>query len=153
MHIRNVSDLGAYDALPVRHRQKAWHELMSSHDRKRMQELRAFLRFIEVSGLAVDRATAVCPDPPSPDICCGLGSSRYLFELGEVTDEGLAQRYSESLRTGQILGGWFSQAEPLTSILTSKAECFACFSGDRSFQADAPEPAGVANGPDLGPKV
>jgi hypothetical protein len=51
-----------------------------------------------------------------------MGSSPYLFELGEVTDEGLAQRYSESLRTGRITGGSHSQAEPLTSILGSKGQ-------------------------------
>jgi len=66
MHVRNVSDLDAYDALPVRERRKAWDELTSSDDRKRMQELRAFLRFVDASGLAVDRATAVCPGSALP---------------------------------------------------------------------------------------
>jgi len=122
MRIRNASDLDTYDALPVPDRRRAWDQLMSSEDRKRMQELRAFLGFIDASGLPVDRATAVCLDPPYPDIGCRLRSSPYFFELGEITDEGLARRYSDSLRTGRITGGWFSQAEPLTSILTSKAQ-------------------------------
>lgn len=128
MRIRNVSDLDTYDALPVRERQRAWDELMSSDDRKRMLELRAFLGFVEASGLNIDRATAVCLDPPSPDIRCSLGSSRYFFELGEVTDEGLARRYSDSLKTGRITGGWFSQDEPLTSMITSK--------GQKAYQTD-----------------
>lgn len=122
MHIRNASDLGAYDALPVRDRQIAWDGLLNGDDHKRMQELHAFLGFADASGLAVDRATAVCLDPPYPDIGCTLGSSPYLFELGEVTDEGLAQRYSESGKTGKITGGWHSQRVPLISIIKSKAQ-------------------------------
>ena len=90
MHIRNVSDLDAYDALPVRDRQRAWDERMSSDDRKRMGELRAFLGFVEASGLPIDLPTVECLDPPSPDIGCRLNPSPYFFELGEVTDEGLA---------------------------------------------------------------
>ena len=121
MSIRNASDLHAYDTLPVRERQSVWDALRSD-DRKRMQELRAFLGFVEASGLAVDQATAVSLDPPYPDIGCRLRSSPYFFELGEVTDEGLARGYSDSLKTGRITGGWFSQDEPLTSMLTSKAQ-------------------------------
>jgi hypothetical protein len=121
MHIRNVSDLDAYDMLCVYDRQKAWDE-MPSGDRKRMGQLRAFLGFAKVSSLPIDTPTVVCLDPPSPDIGCRLGSAPYFFELGEVTDEGLARRYTESIKTGKITGGWHSQAKPLTLIFTSKAQ-------------------------------
>lgn len=100
MRISNASDLDAYDALPLRDRQMVCDEL-SNDDRKRMQELRAFLGFIDASRLPADRATAVCLDPPYPDISCRLGSSPYFFELGEVTDEGLARGYSEILEDRQ----------------------------------------------------
>lgn len=56
------------------------------------------------------------------DIRCTLESASYLFELGEVTDRELAQRYSESLRTAKITGGWHGQDEPFQSVLRSKAQ-------------------------------
>jgi hypothetical protein len=121
MRISNASDLDAYDALPLRDRQIACDEL-SSDDRKRMQELRAFLGFAKASSLPVDPSTVVCLDPPYPDLRCTINSSPYLFELGEVTDEGLARGYSDSLKTGRVTVGWYSQDEPLSSILTLKAQ-------------------------------
>jgi hypothetical protein len=122
MQIRMASDLATYDSLSISDRRKTYYEAMSSADRKRMGELRAFLGFVKVSGLPVDPSTVVCLDPPSPDIGCRLGSFPYFFELREVTDEGLARRYSESLRRGSITGGAFSQDEPLRSMVTSKAQ-------------------------------
>jgi|SRR5579863_894166 len=122
MQIRNSADLASYDALSIPDRRRTYDEVMSSDDRKRMGELRAFLEFVKASSLAIDPSSAVCLDPPYPDIGCRLLSSPYFFELGEVTDEGLARRYSESLRTGRITGGSYSQDEPLKSIITSKAQ-------------------------------
>jgi hypothetical protein len=122
MHIRNVSDLDAYDALPARGRRKVYNELLTSDGRKRMLELRAFLGFLEASKFPVDRATVFCPDPPYPDIRSSLGSSHYFFELGEVADKDLARSYGESLKTGGITAEWYSDSEPLTSIIRSKAQ-------------------------------
>jgi hypothetical protein len=122
MHIRNTSDLAAYDALPNSRRRKAYDELIACDDRKRMGELRAFLGFVGVCRLPVEHATVTCSDPPYPDIRCTLDGPLHFFELGEVTDQGLASRYSESLRTGKITGGFYSQDEPLRSILMSKAQ-------------------------------
>ncbi len=121
MHIRSLADLANYDALSIPDRRTTYKDVMSGDDRKRMVELRAFLGFVKASGLPIDPSSAVCLDPPCPDIDCRLSSSRYFFELGEVTDEGLAQRYNESLRTGKITGGAYSQDEPLKSMITSKA--------------------------------
>jgi hypothetical protein len=121
MHIRNVSDLDAYDGLSVPGRQRAYDRL-SNDDRKRMQELRAFLGFTKVSSLPIEPPTVVCLDPPCPDIGCRLGCAPYFFELGEVTDEGLARRCTDSIKTGKITVGWHSQAKPLTLIFTSKAQ-------------------------------
>jgi hypothetical protein len=122
MQIRNKSDLANYDALSTPNMRKIYDQVMSSDDRKRMGELRAFLGFVHVSTLGIDPSSAVCLDPPYPDISCRLNSFRYYFEVGEVTDEGLASRYSLSLRTGRITGGPFSQDEPLRSMITSKAQ-------------------------------
>ena len=124
MRIRNESDLDAYDALSKdsKEQRKTYHEVMSSDDRKRMEELRVFLEFVKASGLPIDPSTALCLDPPFPDIRCRLGSSLYFFELAEVTDEGLARSYGESLKTRKSLGGFYSEVEPLTSIFTSKAQ-------------------------------
>jgi hypothetical protein len=121
MRIRNASDLDAHDRLPVCKRRRAY-ELMSSDDRKRLGELYAFLGFVEASGLPINRPTVFCLGPPCPDIGCELNSSPYFFELGEVADRELARRYSKSLKTGEITGGFHSQAEPLASILASKAQ-------------------------------
>jgi hypothetical protein len=122
MQIRNVADLAKYDALSIPEGRKKYDELMSSNDRKRMGELRAFSGFVKASGLPIDPASVVCLDPPCPDIGCRQGSSPYFFELGEVTDQGLARRYSEAFWTGRITGGFYSQEEPLKSIIVSKAQ-------------------------------
>jgi hypothetical protein len=122
LQIRDVSDLETYDALSILDRRKTHDEIMSSADRKRMVELRAFLGFAKVARLPIDLSTVVCLDPPFPDIGCSLNSAPYFFELGEVTDQGLARRYSESLRTGAITGGAFSQDIPLRRIFISKAQ-------------------------------
>lgn len=87
-----------------------------------MGELRAFVGFGNASGLTIRPNSVVCLDPPRPDIGCRLGSSPYLFELGEVTDEDLARRYSKCVRMGQITGGFYSQAEPLKRMIESKAQ-------------------------------
>jgi hypothetical protein len=122
LQIRNVTDLETYDALSISDRRKTYNEIMSSADRKRMGELRAFLGFAKAARLPIALSTVVCLDPPYPDIRCSLDSTPYFFELGEVTDQGLAQRYGESLRTGAITGGWFSQEVPLKRIFTSKTQ-------------------------------
>lgn len=122
MQIRDVSDLETYDALSILERWKTYNEIMSSADRKRMGELRAFLGFAKAASLPIALSTVACLDPPYPDIGCSLDSAPYFFELGEVTDQGLARGYSESLRTGVITGGAFSQDVPLKRIFTSKAQ-------------------------------
>jgi len=122
LQIRDLSDLETYDALSILDRRKTYNEIMASADRKRMGELRAFLGFAKVARLPIALSTVVCLDPPLPDISCTLDSAPYFFELGEVTDQGLARSYSESLRTGAITGGAFSQDVPLRRIFASKAQ-------------------------------
>jgi class 3 adenylate cyclase len=122
MQIRNLADIAKYDSLSIPDRQQTYDHAMSSDDRKRMGELRAFEGFVRASGLPVDPTSVECLDPPAPDIRCMLSASPYLFELGEVTDEGLARGYSHSLRTGEITGGFFSQSEPLEYMISSKAD-------------------------------
>jgi hypothetical protein len=92
MQIRNLADLTNYDALSILDRRKTYEEVMSSDDRKRTGELRAFPGFVKASTLAIDPYSVECLDPPCPDIGCRLGSTPYFFELGEATDEKLAKR-------------------------------------------------------------
>jgi hypothetical protein len=120
--IRNLADLEKYDALSTLDRRRTYNNVMSSDDRKRIGELCVFRGFVNASNQEVHRSSVVCLDPPWPDIGCRLSSFPYLFELGEVTDQELARRYSGSLRTMKITGGWFSQDEPLKSIIASKTQ-------------------------------
>jgi hypothetical protein len=60
--------------------------------------------------------------PPLPDVSCTIGDARYLFEVGEITDEDLAEEVSVSLRTGEDGDGLaFSEQEPLFRIIRKKA--------------------------------
>jgi hypothetical protein len=118
--IETLADIDRYDALSIYDRQRTYERVMSNRDRKRMGELRAFRGFIVATGLPVDPASVRCLAPPRPDIACSLAVSPYLFELGEVTDQGLAQRMAHSLKTGMITGGAASQTEALERIITLK---------------------------------
>lgn len=116
MQIRNLVDLTKYEGLG------SAHQAMSSDNQKRIGELRVFLGFLKASGLPIDPSSAVCFDPPYPDIRCEMRSSPHFFELAEITDQDLARSYNQSLKTGRITGSWFSQDEPLESIIGSKAQ-------------------------------
>ncbi|HET9177925.1 MAG TPA: hypothetical protein VFQ24_06165 [Terriglobia bacterium] len=119
---KNWSDVKDYDELPIRVR-RSEYERMSSNDRKRMGELRVFMGFASVSGLSIDLSSVESIDSPFPDIRCNLSGSPYFFELAEVTDENLARRYNESLRTRKITGGSYSHDEPLIKrIITFKSQ-------------------------------
>jgi hypothetical protein len=96
----------AYNALP-------------SDTKKELAEMGAFIGFAQAANLAVESPTN--EKPPLPDISCKIGGSPYLFELGEITDEGVAENVSKSLRTGEVTGGAFSEEEPLIRIIRKKA--------------------------------
>jgi hypothetical protein len=51
----------------------------------------------------------------------GLIRLLTIFELGEVTDQGLAARLAQALRDMKITGGFFSQDRPLVELLKQKA--------------------------------
>ena len=59
-------------------------------------------------------------DPPLPDIGCTIDGHAYYFELGEITDEGLAKAVSVSVKTGEATGCSFSEAEPLLKMFRDK---------------------------------
>ena len=83
----------------------------------------AFNGFVAASGVNVDPDTAKNEKPPMPDISCTIGGIPRLFELGEITDEELAQQIGESQRTqtdGE--GGVLSEEEPLVRMILKKAQ-------------------------------
>lgn len=91
---------------------------LSSDAKKELAEMRAFEGSVEAAKLEVENARN--EKPPLPDISCKIGGSRYLFELGEITDQDVAANLSKSLRTGESTGGAFSEEEPLIRIVRKK---------------------------------
>ncbi len=124
MQIRTLKDIAEYDALSIPDRENTYNNVLSSDDRKRMGKLRAFDGFVRAAELLVDRGSVICLDRPAPNIRCILGGTPYLFELGEVVDEGLARGYSHSLRTGEITGGAFDQIGPLQRMIKKKTKTY-----------------------------
>jgi len=100
-------------------RKKEW-ESFSSEDQKKIEESLAFIGFVSASDLPIDPLCHENEDPPLPDIRSTLDGVTYYFELGEITDEGLARRASRSRKTGQITFGFFSQEDPLLKMLREK---------------------------------
>jgi len=85
------------------------------------EELEVFHAFATAARLSVD--SALKATPPQPDIRCELNGILYFFELGEITDQGLARMTASALGTMQITGlrRGYSQEEPLNYILGKKA--------------------------------
>jgi hypothetical protein len=80
-----------------------------------------FLGFVRAAGLNVDPGSPLNAKPPQPDIACTVDGAQYFFELGEITDEGLAKDVNTSLLTGvDSEGGFFSEEIPLIRIIRKK---------------------------------
>lgn len=88
--------------------------------KKERAEMRAFIGFAQAANLGVEFPKN--EKPPLPDISCKIGGSLYFFELGEITDEAVAENHSKSLRTGEVTGGAFSEQEPRIRIIRKKAD-------------------------------
>ena len=76
-------------------RRKQW-EAFSSDDQKKIKESIVFVSFATDSGLVNSPFDHVNEDPPLPDIRSEIDGQPYYFELGEITDEGLARGVSDS---------------------------------------------------------
>jgi hypothetical protein len=104
---------------PMR-KQRALDDL-TSEQIKEYREWLTFSRFARVSTLDIDPRTIENRKVPEPDIFCEVSKSGHFFELGEVTDQSIAENASIAERTGSdIHGGFFSQDAPLEKMIFQK---------------------------------
>jgi hypothetical protein len=92
----------------------------SKEELKAQREFAVFEEFCAVRSLDIAQGSARCQRLPQPDITCTIEGATQEFELVEITDEGVASSLAESIRTGEVTGGEFSQDEPLIYAFTSK---------------------------------
>ena len=95
-------------------------DTFTSDDQKKIQESLVFVSFAIDSGLVGSPFDHVNEDPPLPDIRWEIDGGPYYFELGEITDEGLARGVSISEKSGEITGGPYSQLVPLLKMFRGK---------------------------------
>ncbi len=81
-------------------------------------EKAVFEEFCTAAGLAPQDVS--CQKPPCPDIRCIVNGAPTEFELVEITDQSVAIGLAESIKTGEVTGGAFSQEEPLLYSVESK---------------------------------
>jgi hypothetical protein len=90
-------------------------------EKKRRIEMLVFQAFALASGLPVDEGSAENRDPPYPDILCTIYGQKHWFELGQITNEEVAEKLSPNRRK-QDGGFSYDQEEPFVKIISSKAE-------------------------------
>jgi len=100
-------------------RSRQWNAF-SSADQKKINESKVFVRFMIASGLNSEPNDHENCNPPFPDIRSLIDGQTYYFELGEITDQGLARGVAHSERTGENTGGAFSQLDPLLKMFREK---------------------------------
>ena len=100
-------------------RGRQWNAFLSA-DQKKINESKVFARFARASNLNCAVYDHENCDPPFPDIRSRIDGQTYYFELGEITDEGLARGVAHSEGTGEITGGAFSQLDPLLKMFREK---------------------------------
>ena len=114
-----------YDKLPPAKRARVWADQKREHQ-KVYAEWQTFRDFAAVSELDVDpRSIEMCDPnaaaPPLPDVRCLVSGKLEYFELGEVTEEGLARTASIATKNRQSFsGGAVSQRQPLLRIFLKK---------------------------------
>src|SRR5260370_26983074 len=87
---------------------------------KAERERNIFQRFASAAGLRAEHGSINSERPPKPDISCVIEEAKHHFELGEITDQGLASRLAQALREMRITGGFFSQDKPLLNLVSEK---------------------------------
>jgi hypothetical protein len=104
---------------------KAWDSLRSDQ-RKIYTEWWTFGRFARVAPLDIDPRTIENREPPEPDVICQISHEPHYFELGEVTDESVAQKAGIAAKQGRdIFSGTYSHLPPLMRIFEQK--CFKTY--------------------------
>ena len=120
---------GWYIGLHGEKKRRAWAGLTKEQE-KAYREYLTFLNFAKVSPLDIDPRSIENRPVPEPDILCNVAGAGEYFELGEVTDEGLAKRASIAERAGlDTHFGSMSQFEPLLKMITQK--CSKTYSTNR----------------------
>jgi hypothetical protein len=117
--VRRVVENERLEDIYSEDREERW-SAFSPADQKRIDEGKVFVRFVKASSLAGDSFEYENLDPPHPDISAKIGGEVYYFELGEITDEGLARGVSVSEKTCEITGAPFSQVGPLMKMFRDK---------------------------------
>jgi hypothetical protein len=95
---------------------------LNREEQKALRERTIFAQFAEVAGLQVEPASITSERPPKPDVSCLIEGEPHYFEMCEVTDEGLAARITQSIKTMSITAGFFRQDGPLLKVLEDKAQ-------------------------------
>jgi hypothetical protein len=114
-----------YEQLPIEKRVQAWKDLKRDQQKVYI-EWKTFRAFAVASGLDIDpRSIGTCDPnettPPLPDVRCLLSGDVAYFELGEVTEEDLAQKASLAMKNRlKVYGGAVSQRQPLVRIFLKK---------------------------------
>jgi hypothetical protein len=71
--------------------------------------------------LDIDPRTVENREPPEPDILCRVSRAQCYFELGEITDENIAQKAGVAAKKSQdVFAGAFSLLSPLERIFNRK---------------------------------
>jgi hypothetical protein len=91
-----------YDGSPIEKRKRVWNDQKREHQ-KRYIEWKAFRDFAGASGLklpleSIENCDPNACVPPLPDVRCLVAGKLEYYELGEVTDEGLARTASIALK-------------------------------------------------------
>jgi hypothetical protein len=114
----------------------AWADL--KRDQQKIYiEWKTFRAFIGASCLDIDpRSIEMCDPnaatPPLPDIRCLVSGELEYFELGEVTEEQLAEAASKAMKERQgVFGGAVSQRKPLVRIFLKKCRNHYTTNGSR----------------------
>src|SRR5690349_4675305 len=84
-------------------------------------ERHVFMEFVSAAGLRIDPLSVASGTPPEPDIRFTVNGATHWAELVEITDQDLAKRHMQSLKSDTITGGFFSQTMPLARAISSKA--------------------------------
>ncbi|MDR3792172.1 MAG: hypothetical protein P4L03_02215 [Terracidiphilus sp.] len=98
-----------------------WNSL-SPDEQQQTEESRMFVGFVQATSIVADPFAHINENPPRPDIRTSIDGRDYYFELGEITDEGLAKSISDSLKTKMVSGRAISQDEPLENMLKKKCK-------------------------------
>src|ERR1035438_3636435 len=85
----------------------------SPSERQQTEESRTFISFANAMKLVSDPFEHFNGSPPKPDISALIDGKNYYFELGEITDQGLARSINIAQKMKEVSGCALSQVDPL----------------------------------------